>query len=161
MCARQASRRSAGWPSVAWAIDGLVEALTRGADDAVTVATQLDALAPRAGPPDCQPLLGHPNGVVRFYAVRLLSRYAPLAERHVPAMTTDHSPNVRAAALETLRTVASGEALRCALRLLDDPNPLVRAHASRTASTIAPLTAGALPRFTPRRSVVVGARGGA
>ncbi len=123
-----------------WAIDGLVEALVLGSDDAVRVATELDMLAPRPGP-RLPPLLGHPNGVVRFYAVRLLARYPSLAARHATVMTTDHSPNVRAAALETLRVGASGEALRCALRLLDDPNPLVRAHASRTASTIAPLTA--------------------
>ncbi len=123
-----------------WAVDGLVEALARGDDDVVKVATQLDRLAPRAGP-RLPPLLGHPNGVVRFYAVRLLASYEGLAGRHVPEMTADPSPNVRAAALETLRVAASGEALRCALRLLEDANPLVRAHASRTASSIAPLTA--------------------
>jgi HEAT repeats len=123
-----------------WAIDGLVEALVHGADDIVKVATQLDRLAPRAGS-RLVPLLGHPNSVVRFYAVRLLAQYGSLAGRHIPALSSDPSPNVRAAALETLRAAASGEALRCALRLLDDPNPLVRAHASRTASAIAPQTA--------------------
>ena len=123
-----------------WAIDGLVEALVQGAEDVVKVATQLDRLAPRPGS-RLVPLLGHPSSVVRFYAVRLLAQYGSLAGRHVPALTGDPSPNVRAAALETLRAAASGEALRFALRLLDDPNPLVRAHASRTASAIAPSTA--------------------
>jgi HEAT repeat protein len=123
-----------------WAIDGLVEALVHGADDVVKVATQLDRLAPRAGS-RLVPLLGHTSGVVRFYTVRLLARYGSLAGRHIPALTADPSPNVRAAALETLRAAASGEALRCAFGLLGDPNPLVRAHASRTASAIAPQTA--------------------
>jgi HEAT repeat protein len=123
-----------------WAIDGLVEALAEGVEDAVRVATQLDRLAPRPGS-RLPALLGHPSSVVRFYAVRLLARYGPLASRHVPRMTEDTSSNVRAAALETLRAVSSGEALRCALRMLEDPNPLVRAHASRTAAAIAPITA--------------------
>jgi HEAT repeat protein len=123
-----------------WAIDGLVEALAEEIDNPLRAAGQLDALAPRAGA-RLPPLLGHPSSVVRFYAVRLLGRYGALAARHVPRMTADPSPNVRAAALETLRTVASGEALRCSLRLLDDPHPLVRAHAGRTAAAIAPLTA--------------------
>ena len=124
-----------------WAIDGLVEALAEEIDNPARAAGQLDRLAPRAGA-RLPPLLGHPSSVVRFYAVRLLAGYGALAARHVPRMTTDASPNVRAAALETLRAVTSGEALRCALRLLDDPHPLVRAHASRTAAAIAPLTAG-------------------
>lgn len=123
-----------------WAIDCLVEALAEEVDSPVRVAGQLDRLAPRPGP-RLPPLLGHPSSVVRFYAVRLLAGYGPLAARHVPHMTGDASPNVRAAALETLRAVSSGEALRCSLRLLDDAHPLVRAHASRTAAAIAPLTA--------------------
>jgi HEAT repeat protein len=122
-----------------WAIDGLVEALAEEVDNPVRVAAQLDRVAPRPGS-RLPPLLGHPSSVVRFYAVRLLARYGQLASRHVPQMTGDRSPNVRAAALETLRAVSSGEALRCALRLLEDPNPLVRAHASRTAAAIAPVT---------------------
>jgi HEAT repeat protein len=83
------------------------------------------------------PLLEHPSDVVRFYAVRLLARYPDLARRHVPAITRDRSPNVRAGALETLRDSGSAEALRCALVLLQDPQPFVRAHAGRTAAAIA------------------------
>ena len=82
------------------------------------------------------PLLGHPSGAVRFSAVRLLSRYPALAVRHVPDATRDVSPQIRAAALETLRATTSGEALRCALELLDDPHPLVRSHAVRTAGAV-------------------------
>ena len=152
-----------------WAIDGLVEALVHEGDDAVKVASHLDRLAPRPGP-RLPPLLGHPSGTVRFYAVRLLARYETLAARHVPAMTGDTSPNVRAAALETLRAVASGEALRCALRLLDDPSPLVRAHAARTAAAIAPQTAASFlvpllsdrswwVREAVREGLVAGGRG--
>jgi len=123
-----------------WAIDGLVEVLVGDADEAVKVATELDRLAPRPGP-RLPPLLGHPSSTVRFYAVRLLAGYESLAARHLPAMIDDRSANVRAAALESLRDVASGETLRCALRLLDDPSPVVRAQAVRTASAVAPLPA--------------------
>jgi HEAT repeat protein len=122
----------------AWAIDGLVEALADDVADPVRVAGQLDRLAPRVGS-RLPPLLGHPSSGVRFYAVRLLARYATLASRHVPPLTEDPSPNVRAAALETLGALGTAEALRRALRLLEDPHPAVRAQASRAAAGIAPL----------------------
>jgi HEAT repeat protein len=123
-----------------WAIDGLVEALATGSDDPAGVAAHLDRLAPRPG---CRltPLLGHPNEVVRFYAVRLLGRYPDLARSHAPSLMRDASPHVRAGALETLRASASPEALRGALRALDDEQPFVRAHASRTASAIGGVSA--------------------
>jgi HEAT repeat protein len=82
------------------------------------------------------PLLEHPSDPVRFYAIRLLARCTTLARLHAPEVTRDPSPNVRAAALETLRASASAEALRCSLQLLDDPHSLVRAHACRTATAI-------------------------
>lgn len=118
-----------------WAVDGLIEALAEGIEDPVRVAAQLDRLAPRPGT-RLSALLGHPNAVVRFYALRLLAGYPALARRHAPDLTRDTSPHVRAAALDALRAAASGEALRCALHLLEDPHPLVRAHAVRTASAV-------------------------
>ena len=118
-----------------WAIDGLVEALAEASENPVRVAGELDRLAPRPGP-RLPPLLGHPNHVVRTYAVRLLSRYPALSEQHVPACTSDPSPNVRGAALETLRAAGSPAALRHALRLLEDPHPQVRAQACRTAAAV-------------------------
>lgn len=118
-----------------WAVDGLVEALAEASENPVRVAGELDKLAPRPGP-RLPPLLGHPNPVVRSYAVRLLSRYPALAEQHVPACTSDSSPNVRGAALETLRIAGSPAALRHALRLLEDPHPQVRAQACRTAAAV-------------------------
>ena len=122
-----------------WAIDGLIEALAAGVEHPVRVAAQLDRLAPRPGR-RLTPLLGHPSDQVRFCAIRLLARYPALARSHAPDLTFDPSPNVRAAALETLRASASAEALRCSLRLLDDPHSMVRAHACRTASTVAGAT---------------------
>jgi HEAT repeat protein len=119
-----------------WAVDHLVEALANWLENPARAAAHLDALAPRVGE-RLVPLLGHPDEVVRFYAVRLLARYGVLARRHAPALTRDSCPNVRAAALETLRAAGSAEALLAALRLLDDPHALVRAHASLTASRIA------------------------
>ena len=117
-----------------WAIDALIEALATGGEP-VRVAAQLDRLAPRAGA-RLIPLLGHPSDLVRFCATRLVVRYPALARTHLPALTRDWSPNVRAAALETLRASGSGEALRCSLRLLDDPHARVRASACRTTSAI-------------------------
>ncbi len=122
-----------------WAIDGLIEALAAGVEHPVRVAAQLDRLAPRPGR-RLTPLLGHPSDQVRFCAIRLLASYPALARSHAPDLTFDLSPNVRAAALETLRASASAEALRCSLRLLDDPHSMVRAHACRTASTVAGAT---------------------
>jgi HEAT repeat protein len=123
-----------------WALDGLVEALASELETPERIATELDRLAPRPGN-RLLPLLGHPSEVVRFYAVRLLARYDHLARQHASRMTGDASANVRAAALEVLRAVPSGEALRSALRSLDDPSPIVRAHASRTVVAIAPVAA--------------------
>jgi HEAT repeat protein len=74
---------------------------------------------------------------VRFYAVRLLVRYPEAAARHVPDLCVDPSPNVRAAALETLRDAGSGAALRFALQLLEDPHPQVRAQACRASAALA------------------------
>jgi hypothetical protein len=119
-----------------WAIDGLIEALADGYDSPVRVTAVLDDLAPRPGT-RLLPLLRHPSDSVRFSAVRLLARYPSLALRHVPDATRDASSQIRAAALETLRATTSGEALRCALERLEDPHPLVRAHAVRTAGAVA------------------------
>ena len=84
--------------------------------------SRVGARRPRAAPGvRLVPLLRHPSVVVRFSAVRLLARYPDLARRHVADLTRDPSPQVRAAALETLRGTASAEALRCATALLDDP----------------------------------------
>ncbi len=119
-----------------WAIDGLIEALAEHRDAPASVAAQLDRLAPRVGM-RLEPLLRHPSSVVRFYAVRLLRPYGDLARELVPGSVGDPSPNVRAAALETLAAAApSGNALRRALDLLDDPHPLVRAQACRTSATV-------------------------
>ena len=123
-------------PRYEWAVDGLIEALASELETPGRVAAELDRLAPRPGR-RLVPLLDHPSDVVRFYAVRLLARYPDLARRRVPGVTCDRSPNVRAGALETLRDSGSAEALRCALVLLRDPQPFVRAHAGRTAAAIA------------------------
>jgi HEAT repeat protein len=125
-------------PNHEWAVDGLIEGLANWTENPARVAAHLDGLAPRVGE-RLVPLLGHPDAVVRFYAVRLLAGYPALARRHAAALTRDSSPNVRAAALETLRQTGSSEALRYALQLLDDDQALVRAHASRTASRISGL----------------------
>lgn len=125
-----------------WAVDVLIEALAESRDTPARVAAQLDRFAPRVGT-RLVPLLGHPSSVVRFYAVRLLARYGDHERRLAAALVRDPSPNVRAAALETLRAVATGDALRSALQQLDDPHPQVRAHACRTACSISGASAAA------------------
>jgi HEAT repeat protein len=152
-----------------WAIDGLVEALAEHRDAPASVAAQLDRLAPRVGL-RLAPLLRHPRSVVRFYAVRLLRPYGSLARDLVPDLVDDPSPNVRAAALETLASAPSGNALRRALDQLDDPHPLVRAQACRTSAAVsaraaapfvAPLLADASwwVREAAREALVAGGRG--
>lgn len=118
-----------------WALDGLVEALASELETPERVATELDRLAPRPGR-RIAPLVRHPSEVVRFYVVRLLGRYPELARRHVGTLTSDPSPHVRAAALETLRAAGSADTLRRALEMLSDAQPFVRAQASRTAVAI-------------------------
>jgi len=129
-----------------WAVDALIEALATGGEP-VRVTAQLDRLAPRTGV-RLIPLLGHPSDLVRFCATRLIVRYPALAQAHLPVLTHDRSPNVRAAALETLRASGSGAALRCSLRLLDDPSARVRAGACRAATAIGGTRAA--PFLTPR-----------
>ncbi len=124
-----------------WAIDGLVEALAERRDVPARVAAELDRLAPRADT-RLAPLLGHPNGTVRYYAARLLAREGNAGTTTpAPDLTGDPSPHVRAAALERLRGSVTGAALRLALRSLDDPHRIVRAEACRTASEISPRSA--------------------
>jgi len=118
-----------------WAVDALVEALAEGRDTPARVAAELDRLAGHVGP-RLIPLLGHPASEVRFYAVRLLARHDTSTRRLAGRLVRDPSPNVRAAALETLRSLSSGDTLRNALALLDDSHPHVRAHAARTACSI-------------------------
>jgi hypothetical protein len=130
-----------------WAVDGLIEALATEADTPARVAAELDRLAPRPGA-RLAPLLGHPSDVVRFYAVRLLAGYPELARNEVVALAGDRSPNVRAAAIETLRATGSPSALRMALARLGDTHPSVRAQAIRTASA---LGVGRVTPFVARR----------
>lgn len=115
-----------------WAIDALVTALTLDADTPARIASHLRRLRPRPGG-RLVPLLSHPSAVVRFWALRLLADYGGLAHEQVVALTADGSADVRAAALATLRATADPDALRSALRLLDDAEPRVRAHACRAA----------------------------
>ena len=129
-----------------WAIDGLIEALAERRDTPARVAVQLDRLAPRADT-RLLPLLGHPNGVVRYYAARLLAREDEARRLLVPDLTRDPSPQVRAAALEAMQPAPTGGALRRALQLLDDPHPAVRAQACLTASAIS--AAGSTPFVAP------------
>jgi len=118
-----------------WAVDGLIEALAERRDSPPRIAAALDRLGPRVGT-RLLPLLGHPSSIVRFYAVRLLAGHGEVGHRLVLGLVHDPSPNVRAAALETLRTSMSGKTLRSALQLLNDPYPRVRAHACLTACAI-------------------------
>ena len=116
-----------------WAVDGLITALTTGADTPARVAAQLDRLAPRLGA-RLAALLSHPDATVRFWALRLLAPSSGLAGDQVVELLDDPEPRVRAAALASLRGSVNFDALRGALELLDDGEPRVRAHACRTVA---------------------------
>jgi HEAT repeat protein len=118
-----------------WAIDGLITALTEGADAPARVATWLARLAPRPAH-RLVPLLDHPGEAVRFWSVRLIGAYDDLAREHAVRMTRDPCLRVRAASLSTLRATAGPDGLRSALELLADPSPPVRAHACRAVAAI-------------------------
>ena len=118
-----------------WAVDGLITALTTGADAPARVAAQIDRLAPRPGT-RLVALLSHPDATVRFWAARLLAPYSGLAEDRLIALLDDPEPSVRAAALAGLRVALTGDALRGALALLDDEEPRVRTHACRTVADL-------------------------
>jgi HEAT repeat protein len=117
-----------------WAVDGLITALTTGADTPARVAAQLDRLAPRTGA-RLAALLSHPDATVRFWALRLLAPSNGLVADRVVELLDDPEPRVRAAALASLRGSVNFDALRGALDLLDDEEPRVRAHACRTVAT--------------------------
>ena len=75
-----------------------------------------------------------------------------------PTMTRDARPeSVRRRSRRCARR-RSGEALRCALELLDDPHPLVRAHAVRTAGAVAGAALRAVRRARCSATIVVGSR---
>ena len=116
-----------------WAVDGLITALTTGADTPARVAAQLDRLTSR---PDARlaALLSHPDATVRFWALRLLAPSSALAGDRVVELLDDPEPRVRTAALASLRGSVNFDALRGALELLDDGEPRVRAHACRTVA---------------------------
>ena len=119
-----------------WAVDGLITALTTGADAPARVAAQIDRLAPRPGT-RLVALLSHPDATIRFWAVRLLAPYSGgLAEDRLIALLDDPEPSVRAGSLSGLRVASSGDALRGALALLNDEEPRVRTHACRTVADL-------------------------
>ena len=141
-----------------WAVDGLVEALAEASENPVRVAGELDRLAPRPGP-RLPPLLGHPNPIVRSYAVRLLSRYPALAEQHV------HGVHVGPLAERPWCRARDASGCRLARRAASCPPP-PRGPASAGARTGLQdrrsrlrTRVGDLPRPAPRGHVVVGARG--
>jgi len=126
----------------------LVDALRHGGGS--RVATQLDQL-----PLDIAqlllPLLRDLDPGARYWAVKLLARYADLPGLPLELATLggDQDPGVRAAVAETLGRVGGAAAISIVVPLLDDPVPFVRAHAARALGAqgrpeLAALVAGLL-----------------
>lgn len=114
------------------------------------VATQLDQF-----PLDIAqlllPLLRDLDPGARYWAVKLLARYAGLPGLPLELATLggDQDPGVRAAVAETLGRVGGAAAISIVVPLLDDPVPFVRAHAARALGAqgrpeLAALVAGLL-----------------
>ena len=108
----------------------LVQALGQGGS---RIATQLDDF-PLPLAHLLLPLLRHWDPTPRYWAVKLLARYADAPELPLELATLagDPDPGVRAAVAETLGTIGGPAALSVGMQLLDDPVPYVRAHAART-----------------------------
>lgn len=108
----------------------LVEALRRGGGS--RVATQLDQFPVDIGHL-LVPLLRDWDAQARYWAVKLLARYAdmPGLPLELATLGGDKDAGVRAAVAETLGRVGGPAAISIALPLLEDPVPYVRAHAAR------------------------------
>ena len=108
----------------------LVEALRHGGGS--RVATQLDQFPLDIGHL-LVPLLRDWDAQARYWAVKLLARYADLPGLPLELATLggDQDAGVRAAVAETLGRVGGPAAISIALPLLEDPVPYVRAHAAR------------------------------
>jgi HEAT repeat protein len=110
----------------------LVQALRDGAGPRSRIATQLDEF-----PLDVArlllPLLRDWDPNVRYWAVKLLSRYRKLDTLPLELATLggDEDAAVRAAVAETLGTLGGPAAISIAIELLGDDVPFVRAHAAR------------------------------
>ncbi len=129
----------------------LVQALRGGTGPRSRIATQLDEFPLDVGPM-LLPLLRDWDANVRYWAVKLLSRYRTLAslELELATLGGDADASVRAAVAETLGTLGGPAAISIATGLLDDEVPFVRAHAARAlgaqgrpelAALVAPLLA--------------------
>lgn len=113
------------------AIDILVGALRKQQHAPSQIAMQLDR-SPQWLGDRLRGLLRDSDPVVRLWGATLLARYPqePI-EADLADMTNDADPRVRKAAIHTLGKVGDQLAGECALRLLQDPVPYVRAHAAR------------------------------
>ena len=110
----------------------LVQALRDGAGPRSRIATQLDEFPLEIGRL-LLPLLRDWDAGVRYWAVKLLSRYRTLASLPLELATLggDEDAAVRAAVAETLGAVGGPAATSIAIELLGDEIPFVRAHAAR------------------------------
>lgn len=110
----------------------LVQGLRDGAGPRSRIATQLDEFPLDVGRL-LLPLLRDWDASVRYWAVKLLSRYPKLDSLTLELATLggDEDAAVRAAVAETLGTLGGPAATSIAIDLLSDEVPFVRAHAAR------------------------------
>jgi HEAT repeat protein len=111
----------------------LIKALRDGTGPRSRIATQLDGFPLDVGLL-LLPLLRDWDASVRYWAVKLLSRYPTLDSLtlELAILAGDADASVRAAVAETLGVVGGRAATAIAIELLADETPFVRAHAART-----------------------------
>jgi HEAT repeat protein len=110
----------------------LVQALRDGAGPRSRIATQLDEFPLDVGGM-LLPLLRDWDASVRYWAVKLLSRYRTLTSLplELAPLGGDEDAAVRAAVAETLGSLGGPAAISITVELLADEIPFVRGHAAR------------------------------
>ena len=111
----------------------LVEALRRGACAPACIAMQLDRFDAVLKDHALSPLLNDPQPLMRFWAIRLLSRDAAVSELGtlLAAHASDPDPSVRKAVAQAMGDIGGLRAAAVAAGLLADEVGFVRAHAVR------------------------------
>ncbi|MEQ1908216.1 MAG: HEAT repeat domain-containing protein [Vicinamibacterales bacterium] len=118
------------------AVDRLLEAFTAAPAYTSRIAVYLDQ-SPHPIGHQLAELLNDKRPVVRQWAATLLSRYPDdVDESRLAWLTNDVDANVRKAAIQTLGQVGTGQAAACAVHLLADAVPFVRAHAARALAEL-------------------------
>ena len=123
-----------------WAVAELIETMRNGSYPRSRVATQIDALLPKAGRKLVR-LTRERDPAVRFWAATLLGRCPGVAPARLVALTKDPDANVRAAAVASIGERGDPAALAAVHARLEDDEWFVRVHACRSVGRLGGLDA--------------------